>query len=397
MDIEINGEDGAFGPLTFPSKDSSSTNEHDFNAEEDVICIFCSRKYVLPYQKALFNNHLFTWHQFIISDMQLIASVKMYCEYWRIRFASVPPEEICLQKMSDAKLDGSKVWALAQQAKEREDKNFTRGCLLCRLQFHGCRADYLNHLSLLHNMQLGRPENLVFVDDLLNAIERKLENLRCLFCSKIFKDRTVLKEHMRKKQHKKINPDHVEFDKYYIINYLEMGKDWQQVQNEPDDEMFTVECSDGYLSDWDWSDWYEDEETVENPVVCLFCEASSTFEKTLKHLKDFHNFDFTTICSEAGLDFYQQVKLVNYIRRQIHLGHCPYCNESCPSKPVLLGHMANYSHFTLPGKQLWDQPEYFFPTYENDSFLCHLDDHQDDMNEIQLSNQMMKNCNVGQS
>jgi hypothetical protein len=66
-------------------------------------------------------------------------------------------------------------WALAQQAKEREDKSFSRGCLLCRLQFKGCRADYLHHLSVLHNMQLGRPENLVFIDQLLDLIELTLE------------------------------------------------------------------------------------------------------------------------------------------------------------------------------------------------------------------------------
>jgi hypothetical protein len=31
---------------------------------------------------------------------------------------------------------------------------------------------------------------------------------------------------------------------------------------------------------------------------------------------------------------------------------------------------------------------YFFPTYENDSFLCHLNDHQDDMAELHVSQQM---------
>ena len=44
--------------------------------------------------------------------------------------------------------------------------------------------------------------------------------LECLFCEKSFKDRQTLKDHMRKKQHKKINPKNKEYDKYYIINYL---------------------------------------------------------------------------------------------------------------------------------------------------------------------------------
>ena len=45
-------------------------------------------------------------------------------------------------------------------------------------------------------------------------------SLQCLFCEKTFKDRPTLRDHMRKKQHKKINPKNKEFDKYYLINYL---------------------------------------------------------------------------------------------------------------------------------------------------------------------------------
>jgi hypothetical protein len=56
------------------------------------------------------------------------------------------------------------------------------------------------------------------------------DSLHCLFCNKVFKNQIVLKEHMRKKQHKKINPKDTEFDKFYVINYLEMGKNWTQVQ-----------------------------------------------------------------------------------------------------------------------------------------------------------------------
>ena len=40
---------------------------------------------------------------------------------------------------------------------------------------------------------------------------------------------------MRKKQHKMINPNNKEFDKYYIINYLEYSKVWQDIKCEQDD------------------------------------------------------------------------------------------------------------------------------------------------------------------
>jgi hypothetical protein len=47
-----------------------------------------------------------------------------------------------------------------------------------------------------------------------------LFSLQCVFCDKTYKDKQTLKDHMRKKQHKKINPKNKEFDKYYLINYL---------------------------------------------------------------------------------------------------------------------------------------------------------------------------------
>ena len=62
-----------------------------------------------------------------------------------------------------------------------------------------------------------------------SALKIKVENevavslcfsLHCLFCEKLFKDRTSLKDHMRKKQHKKINPKNKEYDRFYMINYL---------------------------------------------------------------------------------------------------------------------------------------------------------------------------------
>jgi hypothetical protein len=75
------------------------------------------------------------------------------------------------------------------------------------------------------------------------------------------------------------------------------------LQNEPDDELSNVKNSDGYVSDGNWSDWQEEED----PVVCLFCELSCTFDNILSHMIGAHGFDFTRICVETAMDFYQQV------------------------------------------------------------------------------------------
>ena len=66
-------------------------------------------------------------------------------------------------------------WVLQTQQFEREDTNFKRGCLICRTQISGTRATYLQHLSDAHNIQLGRADNLVFVDELIDLIEQYLE------------------------------------------------------------------------------------------------------------------------------------------------------------------------------------------------------------------------------
>lgn len=45
-------------------------------------------------------------------------------------------------------------------------------------------------------------------------------SLQCLYCEKVFRDKNTLKDHMRKKQHRRINAKNKEYDKFYIINYL---------------------------------------------------------------------------------------------------------------------------------------------------------------------------------
>ena len=62
------------------------------------------------------------------------------------------------------------------------------------------------------------------------------QSLQCLYCEKTFKDMPTLKEHMRKKQHKRVNPGNHVYDKYYMVNYLELGKTWEQVLCEDDEE-----------------------------------------------------------------------------------------------------------------------------------------------------------------
>lgn len=46
---------------------------------------------------------------------------------------------------------------------------------------------------------------------------------------------------MRKKQHKKINSQNKLYDRFYVINYLELGKTWEEVLSEDDREIIERE------------------------------------------------------------------------------------------------------------------------------------------------------------
>ena len=123
---------------------------------------------------------------------------------------------------------------LAVQEDERNDTTFSRGCLFCRQVFTKHRQLF-DHMAFDHNFSVGQPDNLVYVRKFLDLIEEKLEALLCLHCEKVFKSRDVLKEHMRKKQHKQLNPRNTVWDQFYLVNYLEFGRNWEDAAREEEE------------------------------------------------------------------------------------------------------------------------------------------------------------------
>jgi hypothetical protein len=91
--------------------------------------------------------------------------------------------------------------------------------------------------------------------------------------------------------------------------------------------------------------------------------------------KQFPYSQFTMTGCGAGLDFYQRVKAVNYLRRQAHLLRCGFCDGVFDTKDCLTLHIESELHARLPDDTtLWDQPQFFFPTFENDPLLTALED-----------------------
>ena len=148
-------------------------------------------------------------------------------------------------------------FVLVVQEEEGRREEFSRGCLFCQ-QFFNDAQDLLSHMASVHNFDIGQADILVFIPEFLNKIDAQMQELVCLYCEKLFKSRRVLKEHMRKKMHKKLNPENNDWDKYYLVNYLESGKTQQDFSREESEVCRTEEES---PSVWD------DTERVENEDV----------------------------------------------------------------------------------------------------------------------------------
>ncbi|KAM6203157.1 zinc finger protein 277 [Rhynchocyon petersi] len=335
-------------------------------------------------------------HKIVIADVKLVADFQRYILYWKKRFteqpitdfcsvirinSTAPPEEqdnyflLCdvlpEDRLLREELQKKRLTEiLEQQQRERNDTNFYGVCMFCNVEFFGNRSVLLNHMAREHAFNIGLPDNIVNCSEFLYKLQKKLDNLQCLYCEKTFRDKNTLKDHMRKKQHRRINPKNREYDQFYVINYLELGKSWEEVQLEDDRELLDHQED-------DWSDWEE------HPVsaVCLFCEKQTeTIETLYVHMEDAHEFDLLKIKSELGLNFYQQVKLVNFIRREVHQCRCYGCLVKFKSKTDLRAHMEETKHISLlPDRQTWDQLQYYFPTYENDTLLCTLSDSDGDL------------------
>lgn len=394
-------------PLLFPEKDKDST----FDKERVMLCLVCEETFQHPQEEKEFLKHLSSEHHFIIGHVELISDLPSYVSYWRNKFVqpNVVVTDFCSQvkmKMEDADneadyfllsdilpedkelrmhLQHKKLeHVLEVHEKERNNADFKRNCFFCRTEFEGSHSKLLDHMAFDHNFSVGQPANLVYIDELLDILEEKLNNLICIYCEKVFKSRDVLKEHMRKKNHKKINPRNAAYDKYYLVNYLEFGKSWEQASKNHEDKPFEEEdLPTGFDSDNeeeeafenDWSDW----RGHLSGAVCLFCPANYTdFNELLHHMNAVHEFDYKGMRSSMKLNFYQQIKLINYIRRQMHLNQCLFCNDKFKDFETLFNHMKAEDHLKPPQERdEWDQSQYYFPTYDNDNFLCLIEDEEE--------------------
>ena len=75
-------------------------------------------------------------------------------------------------------------------------------------------------------------ENIVLVLLTYDFPFMSMSSLQCLYCEKVFTAAVVLRKHMRKKKHFKIAPNNRLYDRFYVINFLEPGKNWENFEND---------------------------------------------------------------------------------------------------------------------------------------------------------------------
>ncbi|KAM3717344.1 Zinc finger protein [Dirofilaria immitis] len=383
-----------------------------------TMCLSCLQFFDLPEHLAQFSEHLLDEHHIVIVEIDLIVDPKRYVEYWRQRFAkesidtifpkkildessefhgktnyfyemgeNLPEDYALRQKLAMRRLEE----ALACQQREREDTNFIQQCIFCRYTARGNRSKIIHHLYMIHHLNLGSPDNLVFVTEYIECLKSKLLSNECIYCEKRFSDRNTLMDHMRKRNHKEVNPKNNYYDKFYIINYLELGKRWLDVLKEDfEDTMPTFVDSDEEEEEESWQEWQEDNIDVEQTrVVCLFCdETEDHAAPLLEHIKDVHYFDILGIIAREKLDVYERVKMINYIRKENYNARCFVCGrDDLGSLQKLRQHYAENDHLSkgLPEKSVWCTEENLVPIFGNDHLTWMLESYID---EREVSSQM---------
>nr|XP_045618052.1 zinc finger protein 277-like isoform X1 [Procambarus clarkii] len=385
--------------------------DFNFDCDDAVPCIFCDEIFSVMKDEQPLLHHLSVQHKFIIGNVEQVADLRQYILYWG-KLRSLNLQDYCVvfntnsepgaKAMSEtyyllcSKLaEDNKLrmalgqmklkYIVEQKEKERNDVDFSRKCIYCSQIVFGGVTNCFRHLTVHHGFSLGNPDNIVYGAQLLDILEEKLHKLLCLFCEKTFKTHRMLREHMRKQQHRSLNPKNKIYDKFYLRNYLRPGTPWEEAKRdldgESDTESFTSDRVERRRYDEHlWTDW-RDDDTL--PTTCLFCHYTTSKVRNglFHHMKLHHKFDFEHITKKFG--FYEQVKIVNYTRSCMVERRCMKCQVVFGTLELLQQHLSSSNHYSLPDERVWNLSRYHIPVIENDGLLCHLGD--DEMNDAEIA------------
>lgn len=227
-------------------------------------------------------------------------------------------------------------------------------CLFCPEAFLD-KHSLFTHMYRQHSFNIGQLDNLVMVQEFLDILRGMLERNKCIYCEREFPDGPTLRKHIKVKGHFKINSHNSVYDRFYIINYMLPGTTWEDL---PED----VSSDESEDVDEDGSD-----DIIDSSTECLFCEhRASEAELISEHMKSVHNFTLSSYFS----DFYDGVKVINYLRVCWRDCKCAFCGHSFDSNDQLTDHYSNCEHKSHDKLlEEWREPQYLFPFYEDDNLL----------------------------
>lgn len=258
---------------------------------------------------------------------------------------------------------------LEVQAQERATSYpIGRECLFCS-EVCSDKPTLFAHMFQVHSFNIGQLDNLVFVDEFIHRLAAKLATNTCLYCERTYSSEGLLRKHVKAKGHYRINPQNHEYDRYYVINYVQNGKLWQELEADQDGD----EEDRAAKSPIDNQENFESlNDPIDERTMCLFCNelfSSPECSSFRTHLKELHNFD---LCHLDRLgDEYSRIKAITYLRDCLRRNICPaQCQTTFEDEESLFEHLSANDHARLPcDRSIWDQPQYLFPVYDDDPLL----------------------------
>jgi hypothetical protein len=225
--------------------------------------------------------------------------------------------------------------------------------------------DLFAHMFNEHRFNIGLLNNLIFVDRFLNDLEEMIKlKKQCIYCKEIFRNGTCFRKHLKSKKHFKIDAKDERWDRFYLVNYVNLSRKSSGIKEKDD----VLENED------DIDDWNDLTDEIVMKTQCLFClEINLDPEICFEHMSQAHGFCIKSLRKHNLLDFYEVMKLVNYLRHcQTHEIH-PFGPDSIDNSSV------HFLRLKIPAKSLWDKPEFYFPVYEDDPLLTAIEDFDEEM------------------
>lgn len=291
---------------------------------------------------------------------------------------------------------------------QQRDANISLDCVFCRVPQESFRKLF-RHMLVEHNFNVGNPENMVNVPFFVETLKQQLTAACCPQCEVTFKSSGVLRQHMRKKKHLKLREDQRFFDQFYIINYIDPNKTWLDYsprklltssaesrstkylgdkscdgdENDENDENDDDEKPGEKASNASelWGDWVDELELISQKTTCLF-DSEHVLDspaEAIEHMKLVHGADIAAWKKAHLWDFYDLVKLVNFIRQRHMIdAQCWQCDFTQSSEKSLREHLSKSGHCIIQQsaslERPWNDLQFLFPVYDTDPLLFGLDD-----------------------